>query len=76
MEDVESTRKDTATDAQVCMREAEELKMMVDQLLAQVTPMETQIGVLNSTIIDTTPELCVKSLNLERTTTAKDDFQW
>jgi hypothetical protein len=49
---------------------------MVDQLLAQVTPMETQIGVLNSTIIDTTTELCAKSLNLERTTTAKDDFQW
>jgi hypothetical protein len=73
--DAESTSKVTATDSQVCTREPEELKMMVDQLLAQVTPLETQIGVLNSNIIETTSELCAKSLSLERSTTAKDDFQ-
>jgi hypothetical protein len=40
------------------LRPARELKTMVDQLLAQVTPLETQIGVLNNTIvIDTTTEL-------------------
>jgi hypothetical protein len=39
------------------LRSARELKTMVDQLLAQVTPLETQIGVLGNTIIDTTTEL-------------------
>jgi hypothetical protein len=48
---------------------------MVDQLLAQVTPLETQIGVLNSTIMDVSTELHARSLSLERTSTAMDDFQ-
>jgi hypothetical protein len=50
-------RKDATKDAEVCMRAARELKEMVDQLLAQVTPLETQIGVINSTFMDVSNEL-------------------
>jgi hypothetical protein len=60
--DAESARKVAATDAQVYTRAAQQLKMMADQQLAQVTPLETQIGLFS------------KSLSLEQTTTAKDDF--
>jgi hypothetical protein len=47
----------------------------VDQLLVQVTPLETQVGVLSSTITDTAAELHAKKLSLERTTATKGDFQ-
>jgi hypothetical protein len=47
----------------------------VDQLLVQVTPLETQVGVLSSTITDTAAELRAKKLSLERTTATKGDFQ-
>jgi hypothetical protein len=48
---------------------------MVDQLLAQLTPLETQIGILSSTITDANIELRAKSLSLYQTTAAKEDFQ-
>jgi peptidoglycan hydrolase CwlO-like protein len=52
-------------DVEVCTRAAQELKEMVDQLLAQVTPLETQIGVLSSTIMDASIKHRARSLSLE-----------
>jgi hypothetical protein len=71
----EFAKKDAAKDAEVCMRAAQEQKAMVDQLLAQVTQ-KLKYGVLDRTIIDASTELRIRSLNLERTTTTKGDFQW
>jgi hypothetical protein len=50
------------------------LKDKVDQLLPQMTPLETQFGVLSGTILDYSTELHAKELSLERTTTTKDDL--
>jgi chromosome segregation ATPase len=74
--DVESAMKEDVMDAQDYTKAAQELKMMLDQLLAQMTTLETQIGVLSSSIADTTTELRSKVFGLEQTTTAKDDFHW
>jgi hypothetical protein len=52
-----------------------ELKEMMDQLLEQVNPLETQVPILNGTIMHTSTELHAKELGLERTTGAKVDFQ-
>jgi hypothetical protein len=53
------------------MKAVQEMKEMVEQLLTQVTPLETHIGVLSSTIT----ELHTNALCLEQTTATKDDFQ-
>jgi hypothetical protein len=45
-------RKDASRDAKVCSKADRELIDMVDRLLAQVAPLETQVGVLNGTIMD------------------------
>jgi hypothetical protein len=47
---------------------------MVYQLLAQVTPLETQIRVLSRIIMDHSTELRAKELCLERTTATKEDL--
>jgi chromosome segregation ATPase len=56
-------RKDATKDAEVWTRVERELNEMVDQLLAQVTPLETQIEVLNSTVINASTELHMWSHN-------------
>jgi DNA repair exonuclease SbcCD ATPase subunit len=63
--DDESSRKEAISDIQVCTKVAQELKAMLDQILAQVTPLETHIGVLSNTITDTASELRAKALGLE-----------
>jgi hypothetical protein len=73
--DTELARRDAVTDARVYSKVVQELKKMVDQLLAQVTPLETKVGVLSSTVIDRTAELHAKAIGLEWDTAAKVDFQ-
>jgi hypothetical protein len=63
--DTELARRDAITDARVYSKVVQELKKMVDQLLAQVTPLETKVGVLSSTVIDRTAELHAKAIGLE-----------
>jgi hypothetical protein len=48
---------------------------MVEQLLAQVTPLEVQVQTLSGSLEDNAAELHAKALSLERTTAAKDDYQ-
>jgi hypothetical protein len=48
---------------------------MLDQLLAQVAPLETQVRVLNRTIMDMSTKLHARSLYLEQATATKDDLQ-
>jgi hypothetical protein len=52
----------------------EELKEMVDKLLAQVTPLEAQTEIMSGINVDQSTELWAKELILERTTTANDDM--
>jgi hypothetical protein len=58
-------RRDANQDVEMCTKVAQELKDMVDQLLAQVAPLETEVGVLSGTIMDMSTELRVRALCLE-----------
>jgi hypothetical protein len=49
---------------------------MLEQWLAQTTPLETQIEVLSSTITDSTTKLHANAYGMERTTATKDEFHW
>jgi hypothetical protein len=51
-----------------------ELKEILNQLLEQVIPLETQVRVLNGTIMHMSTELRAKELGLEWTTTTKEDL--
>jgi hypothetical protein len=51
------------------------MKKTTDQLAAQVPSLETQVKNMNDKITDLNIELCVRELNLDQTTAAKDDFQ-
>jgi hypothetical protein len=57
--------RDANQDVEMCMKVAQELKDMVDQLLAQVVPLETQVGVLSGTIMDMSTKLRARALYLE-----------
>jgi hypothetical protein len=67
-------RRETNWDVKTYTKSVVELKYMVDQLLAQVTPLETQIGFLSGTILDYSTKLRAKEFSLECTTMVKDDL--
>jgi hypothetical protein len=62
-------------DTKMCTKVVVELKEMTNWLLEQMTPLETQVGVMNGTIMHMSTELRAKELGLEQTTTAKEDLQ-
>jgi hypothetical protein len=73
--DSEVARKEALTDAEVCSKAAQELKDMIDQLLAKTPPLEFQVQTLSSSLEDSAAEIRAKVLSLERTTAAKDDYK-
>jgi hypothetical protein len=50
-------QKEACWDAETYTKAFVKLKDMVDRLLAQATPLETQIGILSGTILDYSTEL-------------------
>jgi hypothetical protein len=63
------------TDAEALSRAIEEIKKTTDQLAAQVPSLKTQVKNLNDKVANLNIELRARELSLERTTTAKYDFQ-
>jgi TolA-binding protein len=51
------------------------MKKTVNQLMAHVPSLETQVENLNDKIAKLNTELRARELRLERTTSIKDDFQ-
>jgi septal ring factor EnvC (AmiA/AmiB activator) len=67
----EKAKTDTGTLTQA----VEEMKKALNQLIAHVPYLETQVKNLNDKIADLNTKLRVRELSLERTTAAKDEFQ-
>jgi hypothetical protein len=61
--DAESAKKEAITDTEVCTKAAQELKDMVDKLLAQTTPLEIQVQTLSSSFHDSVAEVRAKALS-------------
>jgi chromosome segregation ATPase len=68
-------REKAQADADTLSQAVEEMKKAVDKLAAHVPSLEAHVKNMNDKIIDLNIELCSRELSLERTTTAKDDFQ-
>jgi predicted nucleic acid-binding Zn-ribbon protein len=65
--------EEVKNDAETLAWAFEELKKMVDQLSSHVAFSEAQVKILTGNIVDVTPALQAKKLNLEHTTAAAKD---
>jgi chromosome segregation ATPase len=68
-------REKAQTNVETVSWAVEDLKKMADQFTTQIPSLETQVKNQNDKITDLNVKLRARELCLERTTTAKDDFQ-